>query len=312
MRLGAPSVAALALLAAACGGSTSSDRGAAGSLDVEVLPADPVASTFVRGSGLPPVKSVPFALGDLPTFVLEGADAKSRVSERVALDVLVSRDGGSATVRVAPQQGRVSWLAFDGRGAWGRTGVRVRCGEWAAARLEVELLDIATDGGATFTRVTGIFDDHRCEAVERSRVTLKPLALVPGYLFAFRTCEEATCTSGTQQVTLLTPPMANLEVEGSGASPSEAATGFGRRTIPIVRGGAASMTGVVDQAVFTPIFGHPPAWSTGGPMLVGLDLVSSTSEAEPVAVAFFGRVTKPPTSTGSVDDVVFEHPIPED
>lgn len=287
-----------------CGGSSpkpeAASPGQPASLRVDVEPGESMpASTFARGSDRPTMRSVPFRVADLPAFMAV-KDAK-REKERVSSEIVVSRNGESAVLSVKPQQGRLARLSLDATSSVGLGGLRVQCGQWAAAHLSLHLLDIGDDGRATFTRVDGIFDASACEAVERSRVSVAPAALVPGYLFAFRTCTASPCESGRQTVTFLMPPLVELESEGMNAGSLPAAPApMGIASFEHARGAAASLTAVVNEAAVAHLFDGRPRWASERPLVIGVDVASTTEEDEPVGLASFGAVTEGPARAGEL------------
>lgn len=236
------------------------------------------------------MRIVPFRVADLPTFI-PARDAR-RVAEHVSKEILVKRDGDSAILSVESRPGRLVRLSLDETSSLGPSGLRVHCGQWAAARLSMHILEIHDDGGATFTRVDGIFDASACEAVERSRVTVEPAALVPGYLFALRTCTASPCESGRQIITFLMPPLVDVESDGmnAGALPAAPAP-IGIASFEHSRGSSAALTAVVNEAAVAQLFEVRPRWASERPVVLGIDIGSTTGEDEPVAVASFGAVT---------------------
>ncbi len=265
------------------------------------------ASTFRPGSGRPSMRGVPFRVADLPTFV----PSVDKVSgpERLAPEVAVKRDGVDAVLSVPRSRGRLARLTLDQTSAASQGGLRVTCGKWAAAHLSLAMLDIREDGGARFIRSDGIFDASACQAVERSRIEFEPAALVPGYLFAYRTCTAKPCVSGREIITFLMPPLVQLESDGleSGSMPGSPAP-MGVASFELARGSFGTMTAIVNEAALASMFTERPAWLGAEPMVLGIDIATTTEETEPVGLASFGRVVEgPAVLRGSAHDEQLIH-----
>jgi len=251
------------------------------------------ASTFRHGSGRPPMRGVPFRVADLPTLV--SSVDKASGPERLVREVAVKRDGVDAVLSVPSSRGRLASLSLDQATAASRGGLRVTCGKWAAAHLSLAMLDIREDGGATFVRSHGIFDAAACQAVERSRIEFEPATLVPGYLFAYRTCTAKPCASGREVITFLMPPLVQFESDGleAGSTPGSPAP-IGVASFELARGSFGTMTAIVNEAALASMFTERPAWLGTEPMVLGIDIATTTEETEPVGLASFGRVVEGP------------------
>ncbi len=297
--------ALLVPLACACGAPAKpeapSEALPAAALEVQTVEGlSPPMSSFVPGSAPPEVRAVPFRVSSLPTFVTGRESGKA--PERRADDVQVERSGETAVITLRRREGRVGRLLLDSTAPVSLGGLQVRCGQWAAANLTMHMLDIRADGSALFTRVEGIFDASACEAVERARVSFEPKTLVPGYLYAFRVCTATPCGAGQERVSFLMPSTAVLEMDGmiSGAQPAPPEPLVIASYI-VERGSTGTFSAVVNEAALRVLFASPPSFVGEAPMFVGVDIGSASGEAEPVAVASFGPITRrraPPTIPG--------------
>lgn len=281
----------------ACGGGSEAPPAEApqtGRLQIQEQIDGPLPrSSFQPGSALPSMSSVSFRVQDLPTLTSKN-DPPAEGRGRLVKELTVTRDGEAGLVRFTGSDGRFGRLTFDDSSST-TSSVRVQCGKWAAAHLSLHILDIRQDGRATFTRIDGIFDGSACEAVERARVSFEPAVLVPGYLFAFRTCSTSPCDGGNERVTFLMPPLADLESEAGVLDPLPVLhEPFGVASFEPVQGAAATLTAIVNEAAVAQRFRSRPSWMHSAPLVIGIDLGRTTEEPEPVLVASFGVVTQPP------------------
>ncbi|MBL9028439.1 MAG: hypothetical protein JNL21_39980 [Myxococcales bacterium] len=288
--------ALLVLLASACGAPAKPEAPVpSAALEVQTVEGlSPPMSSFVAGSAPPEVRTLPFRVSSLPTFVT--GHTSDKAPERRADDVQVERSGETAVITLRRREGRVGRLLLDSTAPVSLGGLQVRCGQWAAANLTMHMLDIRADGSALFTRVEGIFDASACEAVERARVSFEPKTLVPGYLYAFRVCTATPCGAGQERVSFLMPSTAVLEMDGmiSGAQPAPPEPLVIASYI-VERGSTGTFSAVVNEAALRVLFASPPSFVGDAPMFVGVDIGSASGEAEPVAVASFGPVRNGPT-----------------
>lgn len=283
----------LLLVGAACAGpSTPSSIPPSGPGEalsrVRVVRGEPPPSSFVAGSPMPDVRVVPFRVSSLPTIVIAGErDAKP---ERRAVDVQVDPGGDLVSLAPVRREGRLARLMLGSTLA-GFGEIEASCGEWAASHLTLHLLDIRADGDALFSRVQGIFDGAACEPVERSRISVQPATLVPGYLFALRVCTAAPCEAGREQVTFLLPPTAQMEIEGMRAADRpDSLAPLVMVSFEASPGKMATLSAIVNEAAVGALFSSPPGFEVDAPMFVGVDIGSTSDEGEPVAVASFGPI----------------------
>lgn len=284
------------------------------------LDEEPVASVsfkksrFSAATPRPTVAPEPFRVAELPELILgealRPADAPRELapggSTGVAEDLVLdapslerAQRGNGGTVRVGLASGVAGRVVIGtSEGAvtpLGGGGVYVACGGDPASRTPIvtahwEMLDQRTPTKARLTVGDGWFDAKTCRASTVRRVQVEVRALAGGLLYGYRgACDAAAQKSGCSAVLgVLGPRLSRAAAAAVGGDARTSLGALSHVRLPVRRGGGGSLLARIDGAAAAEWLGAA-ASAPRRDVVLGLEVVQSVADPEPIAVAFLGE-----------------------
>lgn len=209
-----------------------------------------VLPRLARADSRPWIDPEPFRVSDLPRVTLprplrpEHAAIVELAPGQSAPELVISRRDQfvrenaarvDLSIRDAPYAeilvgGARKWIECD-RGALGMASVPLVPIRWATVRS-------AESTGVEYAVTDAWFDVQRCDAAVVRRTSVRPKRLYGGFFYAFR---EQAPQREHEVLTLLFPRAELVAANGTGADTVVEAGAFTRVSMPLVRGGGASV-----------------------------------------------------------------------
>jgi hypothetical protein len=145
---------------------------------------------------------------------------------------------------------------------------------------------------ARLTVVDAWFDPATCRAVVMQRTTVEARPLPGGVLYGYRaSCQpqagnDAADCDAREAMVILAPALTHLALSAT-TDGAEASRGmFTRATIPLQRGGGASLVSRVDGGVLRDWMGEPAGAPPQRQLLLGVEVVQGVADREATAVSY--------------------------
>lgn len=285
----------------------------------------------ISASARTPIAPETFQLQALPLFVVPepielAAPAPSEVNDNPATELFVDWKGAGrplgppksdavTSVRVSLSGGvygriRVGYtngtVSADGSG-----GAYVNCGGPPASPRRLvparwEMVLATQKGGIEYRVVDAWFNLQTCSASIVARASVSPPRLAAGLLYAFR--QASAKTPDVEALTVIGPRFAHLATGSLGGDATILAGSFSSVTLPMRRGGGASVVARVAATTareWSQMTGIAPV--AEGELLVGIEIAQGVEDPSPVAITYVG-VPRPPAPVAQVNPKVVQIP----
>lgn len=199
--------------------------------------------------------------------------------------VRVGMSHGSGKLRIGNAEGTVG---PDGAG-----GPFVSCGGPATSARKLvparwEIVEANPKGGLDFKVVNAWFDTQTCTAAVVARVFVTTRRLAGGMIYAFRS--RGAGAAQDEVLSLVGPRFAHLSTGAIGGDASVQVNDVTRISLPIRKGGGASIMGRVAPtmaAVWMKVAGLEPV-SDSRDLVVGVEVSQGVEDPAPLAIAYLG------------------------
>jgi hypothetical protein len=269
-----------------------------------------------------PIAPEPFRLSDLPSLVVPepidvATSAPVQTNDDPATELVVDWKGAGrplgppksdvvtsvrislsgrvySRIRIGYAEGAVS---PDGSG-----GVYVSCGGILPSDREA-----TPKGGIQYRVVDAWFNTQSCAASIVARTSVNAPRLAAGMLYAFR--QASAKSPEDEALTLIGPRFAHLAQSSLGGDASVTGGSFSRVTIPVRRGGGASVVARIGASTvreWSQMTGIAPV--AEGELLVGIEITQGVEDPNPVAITYVG-VPRPAGPPAQVNPKVVQIPV---